>query len=89
MNAARKIRKYLTRQGENDSLRVLLELAHALDGKQHFALERLYELDSEYFELGLELMRDWRLDRHRLARGKLVSLLSPTASEADERDAGA
>jgi hypothetical protein len=35
----------------------------------------LYELDLEAFELAIELMRDWRLDRYYAARLRLFDTI--------------
>jgi hypothetical protein len=49
-------------------------------------LSELYGLDMEAFDLAIELMRDWRLDRYYAARLKLldtilVDVLPEIASE--------
>ncbi len=72
MNAAKKIRKLIESGRDPQQMEVLKQLAVALEMKKLFDISQLYEIDMRYFELGLELMNDWRLDQHLNARNRLT-----------------
>lgn len=82
MSAAKQIRKLIV-SGENpEQVQVLKDLAAALEVGRPFNIQSLYDIDMDYFELGLELLRDWRFDRRISSRSKLLEqLLSETAPD--------
>ncbi len=71
VNAAKRIRQLLERKVDPEQVAVLVELAVELQLGRPFDLRRLCRLDPEYFELGVDLMRDWRFNYHIAARSKL------------------
>jgi hypothetical protein len=86
MNAIKKVRRYMQAHPKADASRVLAHLAACLADERAFPLSELYGLDMEAFDLAIELMRDWRLDRYYAARLKLldtilVDVLPEIASE--------
>lgn len=75
MSAAKRIRKLIV-AGENpEQIQVLKDLAAALELGRPFDLKSLYDIDMDYFELGLELIQDWRFDRRISSRSKLLEQL--------------
>lgn len=94
MNAIKRVRRYMQAHPKADASRVLAHLAACLADERAFPLSELYGLDMEAFDLAIELMRDWRLDRYYAARLKLldtilVDVLPEIASEADSATAAA
>lgn len=86
MNAAKRIRK-LIESGENpEQVDVLKELAGALELGRAFDLKALYEIDMRYFDLALELLRDWRFDHHIASRSKLLEQLLIEGAVAASRE---
>ena len=75
MNAIRDLRKYLLKNPSSDSAKVLAKLALALANERDFALSDLYRLPFEEFELAIEVMRDWRLDRYYASRVQLFDVV--------------
>ncbi|QEL55823.1 hypothetical protein [Chromobacterium paludis] len=71
MNAAKKMRLLLERNESPEQLDVLIELLVNLQLGRPFDLRSLATLDAEYFEIGLDLVRDWRYGYHICARSKL------------------
>jgi len=47
----------------------------ALANERDFALSALYRLPFEEFELAIEVMRDWRLDRYYASRIHLFDVV--------------
>jgi hypothetical protein len=75
MNAIKKVRRYMQAHPKDDASRVLAHLAACLADERAFPLSELYGLDMEAFDLAIELMRDWRLDRYYAARLKLLDTI--------------
>jgi hypothetical protein len=74
-DAIKEIRKYLQRNPKRESSRTLARLAAALAEENEFPLAGLYRLDYDAFELAMQLMQDWRLDRYYAARIKLFDVV--------------
>lgn len=90
MNAIKKVRMYMQKNPKSREAKVLGRLAAALAEEQTFPLAELYSLDLDAFELALELMADWRLDRYYSARLKLLdTILAEVAPELAGDDAPA
>jgi len=75
MNAIKKVRRYMQAHQKDNASRVLAQLAACLADERAFPLSELYGLDMEAFDLAIELMRDWRLDRYYAARLKLLDTI--------------
>jgi ATP-dependent protease HslVU (ClpYQ) peptidase subunit len=59
---------------ETGTARTLARLVLALETEQAFALSDLYQLDYDAFQLALDLLKDWRLDRYYTAKGQLLDI---------------
>jgi hypothetical protein len=77
MNAAKKIRTFIEQGNDLEQVQVLKNLAAALELDKSFDLKSPYEIDMRYFDVALELLRDWRFDHHIASRSKLVERLLP------------
>ncbi|HUL63691.1 MAG TPA: hypothetical protein VLW55_03665 [Burkholderiaceae bacterium] len=75
MNAIKQIRKYLEKNPSTESARALAELAAALAEERDYSLAALYRLNYDEFNLAIELLKDWRLDRYYAARIKLFDVV--------------
>jgi hypothetical protein len=82
MNAIKEVRHYLLRHPDTSSARTLARLTAALAEEDTFSLAELYALEQEAFDLAIELMRDWRLDRYYAARIKLFDVVLAQAGDA-------
>lgn len=71
MNAIKQIRKYLENNPHTEAAQILGRLAAALAEEAEFPLADLYKLDYDTFNLAIELLKDWRLDRYYAARIRL------------------
>jgi hypothetical protein len=71
MNAIKQVRKYLELHPKSEASAVLARLVAALGEESEVSLQELYALEREPFELAIELLKDWRLDRYYAARIKL------------------
>ncbi len=75
MNAIKRVRRYIEAQPDTPAARALSELARALADEREYPLSSLYEIELEAFELGMDLMRDWRLDRFYSQRLRLLEVV--------------
>lgn len=94
MNAIKRVRLYMQKHPTTHEARVLAHLAACLADERAFPLADLYALDMEAFDLAIELMRDWRLDRYYAARLKLldtilVDVLPGLAADSPDGASGA
>lgn len=88
MNAIKAIRKRLEKEPDAPSSKALARLVAALAEENSYSLAELYAMDYDTFEMALELLRDWRLDRYYAARLKLVDFaLSTVIPEESANDA--
>lgn len=71
MNAIKEVRRYLIKHPRTASSKILARLTEAVAEESAFPLGDLYALDREAFDLAIELLQDWRLDRYYAARIKL------------------
>jgi hypothetical protein len=86
MNAIKEVRKYLLKNPATPSSRTLAELTAAIAEERDFPLSELYSLDREAFDLAIELMKDWRLDRYYAARIKLFDVVLEAAPQPKSPD---
>ncbi len=75
MNAIKKVRLFMQAHPNTEAARVLALLAASLADDRPFNLGLLYELELEAFDLAIDLMKDWRLDRYYAARLKLLDTI--------------
>ncbi|HTN49742.1 MAG TPA: hypothetical protein VMK32_09960 [Burkholderiaceae bacterium] len=82
MNAIKEVRKYLQRNPGTANSKILARLTAAIAEEAEFPLGELYGLNAEAFDLAMELMSDWRLDRYYAARIKLFDAVLTEIPEA-------
>ena len=74
MNAIKKTRRLIEAEPASPSARTLARLVRALESDEKFELGDLYELDYDNFNLAIEMLREWRLDRYYMGKAKLHDL---------------
>ena len=74
MNAIKKTRRLIEAEPTSQSARTLAGLVRALESDDKFGLADLYELDYDNFNLALEILKEWRLDRYYMGKAKLHDL---------------
>jgi len=75
VNAIKEVHKYLRKNPGTRSAHVLAQLVAAVGEETDFPLRHLYEIDRDAFDLAIDLLRDWRLDRYYAARIKLFDVV--------------
>jgi hypothetical protein len=86
MHAIKGVRKYLLKYPQSPDAAVLRRLTAALGEEREFQLSELYGLEREAFDLAMELMADWRLDRYYASRVKLFDAVLGTDLESAQGD---
>jgi hypothetical protein len=74
MNNLKKIEKRILKNPDEPASQVFRELVKALDQKSDFDLASIYDLDYDDFQLVLDVLKDWRLDRYAKTRKRLKAL---------------
>lgn len=74
MKALKKARQLIESAPESASARVLSGLVVALESEVPYAIDALYTLEYDDFELALELLQEWRLDRYYMSKVRLLDL---------------
>ena len=88
MNAIKKAQNYIAKDPYRESAKTLAQLVLTLESREPFPLEKLYELDMERFNLAIDILREWRLDRYYAGKSKLYDLSLQTQDLHDQADEG-
>ena len=73
MRAIKKARKIIEMDTDSDAAKALTSLILALETDANFSFKQLYELQMKDFDLMIEVMKDWRLDRYYEGKAKAIS----------------
>ena len=74
MNAIKAARRFIETDSANESAKILARLVLALESERSFELVTLYELDYKSFQLAIDILQEWRLDRYYASKSKLYDL---------------
>jgi hypothetical protein len=72
MRAVKKARKFILAHPEHPTSDVLTQLILSLETESDFPLQKLYQLSLNDFELAIEVLQEWRLDRYYEGKSKLI-----------------
>ena len=73
MRAIKKARKLIESDPSTAAAKAMTALILALETDTDFKLKQLYDLQMKDFELMIEVMKDWRLDRYYEGKAKAIS----------------
>ena len=88
MRAMKQARKRIEKAPDAPASQALARLVLALEGQQGFDVKELYELDFDAFQLALELLEEWRLDRFFSARFRLMDASQAVVEQGRPGQAG-
>ncbi|MDM0038298.1 hypothetical protein QTH89_17850 [Variovorax sp. J22G21] len=74
MNAIKAARRFIEADSDNESAKILARLVLALESERSFELVTLYGLDYKSFQLAIEILQEWRLDRYYASKSKLYDI---------------
>ena len=64
MRAIKEARKLIEKSPKSQAALTLSQLVLALESESDYRLTDIYQLDYDHFKLVLEILKEWRLDRH-------------------------
>ncbi len=74
MLAIKKARKLIEKSPESPTARTLSNLIIALETEQDFSLKTLYQLKLDDFDLAMDVLKEWRLDRYYMSKVRLMDV---------------
>ena len=74
MNEIKKARKLIQTDPTAPAAIVLAKLVRALESDEQFDLGDLYRLNFDNFNLAIDVLKEWRLDRYYSGKAKLHDL---------------
>jgi hypothetical protein len=73
MLAIKKARKLIEANPADPAAQIIAAVVLALESETHISVAQLYKLDDKRFELAMEILSEWRLDRHYASKLRLLS----------------
>lgn len=70
----RKLNESLKKKPQDKSSQIFSKLITCLAEESDFSLKELYELNSDEFELAIEVLDQWRLDRFYMGKAKVFDV---------------
>lgn len=83
MLAIKKARKLIEANPSDPAAQIIAALVLALESETTISVSQLYKLDNKRFELALEILNEWRLDRHYASKLRLLDSSSMVQSLGD------
>jgi hypothetical protein len=74
MRAIKKARRLILNQPQSLVAKTLSSLILSLENETDFAISDLYQLDLKEFDLAINLLEEWRLDRFYEGKAKLFDV---------------
>ena len=74
MHAIKTARNLIAADPTSANARTLAQLVLALESDASFGVVDLYKLDLKNFDLAIDILKEWRLDRYYAGKSKLFDL---------------
>ncbi|MES2187061.1 MAG: hypothetical protein V4505_21115 [Pseudomonadota bacterium] len=74
MNAIKTARRFIENVPFSESAKTLARLVLSLESAAPFDLAALYELDLRTFQIAIDILEEWRIDRYYANKAKLLDL---------------
>ena len=72
MHALKEARKFIEKDPFDPAAQTLSRLVLALESEADFPIADIYLLDYSNFKIALQILEEWRLDRHYAGKSKLL-----------------
>lgn len=79
MFAIKQARKFIESNPQDPQVLILTNLVLCLQSDESFPLSSLYELSGKNFDLALQIIMEWRVDRHYAKKQKLLDTVQRLA----------
>jgi hypothetical protein len=70
MRAIKKVRLLIAQNPRNQTAQIFANLILALEDEVDFSIKDLYLLGDTDFQLAMEILQEWRLDRYYMGKAK-------------------
>lgn len=70
MRAIKKVRQLIAHEPLNPTAQIFARLISSLVDEVDFSLKDLYELGTSDFQLAMDILQEWRLDRYYMGKAK-------------------
>jgi hypothetical protein len=70
VRAIKKVKKFIEKSPNSIEGLTFAKIILALESGEEFPVTELYKLNSDDFDLAIELLRDWRIDRFYIGKAK-------------------
>jgi hypothetical protein len=70
MRAIKKVRQIIAHEPQQQTAQIFARLISSLVDEVDFSLKDLYLLETSDFELAMEILQEWRLDRYYMGKAK-------------------
>ena len=71
MRSIKKVKRIIESNPQSEVAQSFAKLILSLETEQAFPMQTLYALNSNDFELAIEVLKDWRLDRFYIGKAKV------------------
>ena len=72
MRAVKKARRFILAHPDHPTSEVLTQLILSLESESAFPVQKLYQLSLNDFDLAIDILKEWRLDRYYEGKSKLI-----------------
>jgi hypothetical protein len=70
MRAIKKAKKIIEKNPDQVFAKVLAHLVLSLESEMDFQIRQLYDLPQAEFDFAMQIMKEWRIDRHYMGKAK-------------------
>lgn len=74
MRTIKQVRRLIERDPLSAEARVLSALIAALESESPFSIQDLYNLNEKHFDMAMDILSDWRLDRYYFGKAKVFDV---------------
>lgn len=74
MRAVKKIKHIIEKNPQDPAAQIFSKLISSLVEEVDFNLKDLYFLDAKEFQLAMDILQEWRLDRYYMGKAKVFDL---------------
>lgn len=86
MNEIKKARRLIEANPHSEAAKTLAALVRALESEEKFALDAMYKLSYDDFNLAINILKEWRIDRYYSGKAKLHDLSVQVAALNSQSD---
>ena len=84
MRAIKKAKKFIEHSPDSMTGIAYSQLILSLEAGVDFPVKELYKINAHDFELALELMKDWRIDRFYIGKAKAFDMATRASELANK-----